>query len=99
VTNRILRGWVAFFAGFLAITLVAKAMGAQAPATEWRVIAFAYAGGKYEHAIDMYSQPFASQADCMAAARLGVERIRATLTPGDGLIATCIQVPVFAVKT
>jgi hypothetical protein len=98
MTNRILRGWVAFFAGFLAITLVAKAMGAEAK-TEWRVIAFSYAGGKYEHAIDMYQQPFASQEDCMAAARQGVQRIRATLSPSDGLIATCIQVPVFAVKT
>lgn len=98
MTNRILRAWVAFFAGFLAITLIAKAMGDALPPNavlEWRAIAFTYTNGKYDHAVDMFDHPFKDHDTCMAAIRDGVTAMHGNLKDGDGVAVVCLQVPVF----
>jgi hypothetical protein len=91
------RNITAFFAGFLAIVLIAKAMGAEVPAytLEWRALAFAYTNGKYERAVDMFDRDFPSQESCMAAAHQGVEAMRPSMKKGEGIVALCVQVPNF----
>jgi hypothetical protein len=87
----------AFFAGFLAIVLIAKAMGAEMPAytLQWRALAFSYINGKYQQALDMFDRDFPDQLSCMAAAHQGVDAMRLSMKKGEGIVALCVQLPNF----
>jgi hypothetical protein len=91
------RHW--FLAAIILMTLGILYMGlapaAEAPLpTEWRALAFTYSHSKYERVVDMFDTPFPDQATCLASATQGMREVAEKLKDGEGIVATCIQVPV-----